>query len=169
MLWNCSAYLTASRVLTALTPFRVEEADFDAGRVVLSFSAQPAFANHFGNVQGGFAVAMIDVLVSVAALAMTKTWLPTLEMKSSFVSPVKMGICRGEGAVVKAGQQIFFLEAKLWGPDGKRGVHAAATAAVPRLSVFFPWLRLASLKVTAVGTVLDGQDGWHRSVFESPA
>jgi glutamyl/glutaminyl-tRNA synthetase len=36
----------------ALTPFEVEEADFDVGRVVLRFAPQPAFKNHFGNVLG---------------------------------------------------------------------------------------------------------------------
>lgn len=71
----------------ALTPFTVEEADFDVGRVVLQFASQPAFKNHFGNVQGGFAVAMVDVLVSVAAYAKTKQWLPAVEIKSSFVAP----------------------------------------------------------------------------------
>lgn len=112
----------------ALTPFKVEEADFAAGRVVLRFAPQPAFKNHFGNVQGGFAVAMVDVLVSIAAYAMTKAWLPTVEIKSSFVAPMKLGECRGEGLVVKAGRQLVFLEAKLWGADGKLAVHATATA-----------------------------------------
>jgi uncharacterized protein (TIGR00369 family) len=115
----------------ALTPFTVEEADFDAGRVVLRFAPQPAFKNHFGNVQGGFAVAMVDVLVSVAAYAKTKQWLPTVEIKSSFVAPMRLGECRGEGSVVRAGRQVVFLEAKLWGVDGKLAVHATATAAVP--------------------------------------
>ena len=115
----------------ALTPCLVEDADFEAGRVVLRFAPQPAFKNHFGNVQGGFAVAMIDVLVSIAAFAKTKLWLPTVEIKSSFVAPMKLGECRGEGIVIKAGRQLVFLEAKLWGADGKLAVHATATAAVP--------------------------------------
>jgi uncharacterized protein (TIGR00369 family) len=115
----------------ALTPFEVEDADFDAGRVVLRFAPQPAFKNYFGNVQGGFAVAMIDVLVSIAAYAKTRAWSPTAEIKSSFVAPMRLGECRGEGAVVKAGKQLVFLEAKLWGADGKLAVHATATAVVP--------------------------------------
>jgi uncharacterized protein (TIGR00369 family) len=114
-----------------LTPFAIEEADFEAGRVRLRFAPQPAFKNHFGNVQGGFAVAMIDVLVSVAAYAKTRAWLPTIEIKSSFVAPMKMGECIGEGCVVKAGRQLVFLEARLWGADGTLAVHATATAMVP--------------------------------------
>jgi uncharacterized protein (TIGR00369 family) len=115
----------------ALTPFTIDEASFDEGRVVLRFAPQPAFRNHFGNVQGGFAVAMIDVLVSVAAYAKTRAWLPTGEIKSSFVAPVTLGECRGEGVVLKAGKQLVFLEARLWGADGKLAVHATATAVVP--------------------------------------
>jgi uncharacterized protein (TIGR00369 family) len=115
----------------ALTPFLVEDANFEAGRVVLLFAPQPAFKNHFGNVQGGFAVAMIDVLISVSAFAKTKLWLPTVEIKSSFVAPMKLGQSRGEGVVIKAGKQLVFLEARLWGADGKLAVHATATSAVP--------------------------------------
>lgn len=121
-------------VCAELTPFVVEEADPDAGRVVLLFAPQPAFGNYFGNVQGGFAVAMVDVLVSIAAYAKTGAWLPTLEIKSSFVAPMVLGQCRGEAAILKAGRQFVFLEARLWGADGKLAVHATATAAVPPAS-----------------------------------
>ena len=117
---------------TALPPFSVEQADFDVGRVVLRFAPQPAFKNYYGNVQGGFAVALVDVLISVAAYAKTRVWLPTVEIKSTFVAPLMLGESRGEASVIKAGKQLVFLEAKLWGPDGKLAVHATATAAVPR-------------------------------------
>lgn len=115
----------------ALTPFSVQDANFENGWVALLFEPQPAFKNHFGNVQGGFAVSMIDVLISVAAYAKTKSWLPTIEIKSSFVAPMKLGQCRGEATVVRAGKQVVFLEARLWGADRKLAVHATATSLVP--------------------------------------
>ncbi|OYU45571.1 MAG: hypothetical protein CFE44_06795 [Burkholderiales bacterium PBB4] len=114
----------------ALITFAVEEADFDIGRVVLRFAPQPAFENYYGNVQGGFAVAMADVLVSVAAFAKTRAWFPTVEIKSTFVAPMVLGESRGEASVIKAGMQLVFLEAKLWGADGKLAVHATATVSV---------------------------------------
>ncbi|MBL8360418.1 MAG: PaaI family thioesterase [Rubrivivax sp.] len=117
---------------TALPSFSVEEADFDVGRVVLRFAAQPAFRNYHGHVQGGFAVAMVDVLMSVAAFARTRAWLPTVEIKSTFVAPLRLGESRGEASVIKAGKQLVFLEARLWGADGNLAVHATATASVPR-------------------------------------
>ena len=117
---------------TALPAFLVEAADFDVGRVVLRFAPQPAFQNYYGNVQGGFAVALIDVLISIAAFAKTRAWLPTVEIKSTFVAPLPLGESRGEASVIKAGQQFVFLEAKLCGPNGVLAVHATATASVPR-------------------------------------
>lgn len=117
----------AKPVCAALTPFEVLEADFEKGFVKLRFDEQPAFRNHFGDIQGGFGVAMIDVLLSVAAFAKTRQWLPTVEIKSSFVAPTKLGVCIGEGRVIKAGRTLVFLEAQLWGADGQLAIHATAT------------------------------------------
>ena len=117
---------------SALPSFSVEDADFDVGRVALRFAPQPAFKNYYGNVQGGFSVALVDVLISIAAYAKTRAWLPTVEIKSTFLAPLMLGESRGEASVIKAGKQLVFLEAKLWGPDGKLAVHATATASVPR-------------------------------------
>jgi hypothetical protein len=44
----------------ALTPFEVVTADFTEGIIRLTFAPQPAFGNHFGDIQGGFVVAMLD-------------------------------------------------------------------------------------------------------------
>jgi acyl-coenzyme A thioesterase PaaI-like protein len=52
-----------------LTPCSVIAASFDEGYVKLQFAEQPAFSNHFGNIAGGFAVELIDVLISIAAYA----------------------------------------------------------------------------------------------------
>lgn len=115
-----------------LTPFDVLEADFEAGTVMLRFEPQPAFGNHFGHIQGGFGVAMIDVCVSLAAFAKLRLWLPTLEIKCSFLAPAAIGVCLGQGRVLRAGRSVVFLEATLWGPGGQVALHATATAAVPK-------------------------------------
>ena len=117
----------------ALTPFEVLDVNFENGFVRLRFAEQPAFGNHFGNIQGGFAVAMIDVLVSLAAYVKMRQWLPTVEIKSSFVAPAKMGACTGEGRVIRAGKTVLFLEGSLWGADGQLAVHATATATTKSL------------------------------------
>jgi uncharacterized protein (TIGR00369 family) len=114
-----------------LTPFEILDANFADGFVKVEFAPQPAFRNHFGDIQGGFGVAMIDLLVSIAAYAKTGQWMPTVEIKSSFVAPAKLGVCVGEGRVVKAGRNLVFMEARLWGADGRLAIHAMATAIAP--------------------------------------
>lgn len=117
-------------VCAALTPFEVMEADLAVGTVTLRFAEQPAFGNHWGNIQGGFAVAMIDVLVSIAVYGKLRQWCPTVEIKSSFVAPAKMGPCRGEARIIKAGRALAFVEARLWGADEQLAIHATATVSV---------------------------------------
>jgi uncharacterized protein (TIGR00369 family) len=119
-------------VCAALTPFSIIDADLDAGMVKLEFEPQPAFGNHFGNVQGGFAVAMLDVLLSVSAYAKYRLWLPTAEIKTSFVEPLPIGRCIGEGKVIKAGRNLAFLEGWLLTANGRPAVTASATAMVPQ-------------------------------------
>src|SRR5262249_45476026 len=85
----------------ALTPVTIVDADLDVGFVKLEFAPQPAFRNHFGNIQGGFAVAMLDAVVSIAAYAKLRQWLPTIEVKSSFLEPIPIGPCLGEGRLIK--------------------------------------------------------------------
>jgi uncharacterized protein (TIGR00369 family) len=117
-------------VCAALTPFEIVDADAKDGWIKLAFAEQPAFRNHFGNIQGGFAVAMLDVLISLAAFVKLRQWLPTVEIKSTFIAPAKLGTCIGEGRVLKAGQSLAFLEGRLWGADGQLAVHATATALI---------------------------------------
>lgn len=117
-------------VCADLTPFEVADANFESGFVVLRFAPQPAFSNHWGNIQGGFGVALIDVLVSIAVFAKLGQWCPTVEIKSSFLAPAKLGICMGEARVVKAGKALAFVEARLWGADGELAIHATATVSV---------------------------------------
>jgi uncharacterized protein (TIGR00369 family) len=117
-------------VCAALTPFEILDADFESGFVKVEFAAQPAFRNHFGDIQGGFGVAMIDVLISLAAYVKLRQWLPTVEIKSSFVAPAKLGVCIGEGRVIRAGRNLAFLEGRLWGADGQLAIHATATASI---------------------------------------
>jgi uncharacterized protein (TIGR00369 family) len=114
-------------VCADLTPFEIIEADFETGYLVLRFAPQPAFSNHWGNIQGGFGVALIDVVISVAVYAKRQQWCPTIEMKTTFIAPAKLGECKGEAQIIKIGKTFAFLEAKLWGADGQLAIQATAT------------------------------------------
>ena len=114
----------------SLTPFQVTDADLETGFIRVQFAEQPAFSNHWGNIQGGFGAALIDVLVSVAAHAKLRQWCPTVELKCTFLAPAKLGPCQGEARIIKAGKTLAFLEARLWGGDGELAIHATATVSV---------------------------------------
>lgn len=114
-------------VCAALTPFEIMEIEAESGYVKVAFAAQPAFENHFGNIQGGFAVSMLDVVISIAAFVKVRQWLPTVEIKTSFVAPAKIATCIGEGQVIRAGRSVIFVEGKLWNADNELAVHATAT------------------------------------------
>jgi uncharacterized protein (TIGR00369 family) len=115
----------------ALTPFTVTEADLGEGFVQLEFAAQPAFRNHFGNIQGGFAMAMLDAAVSIAAYARLRHWLPMIEMKSSFLEPVAIGPCVGEGRVLRAGSRLAFVEGRLLSAARQPAIIVTATLLMP--------------------------------------
>ena len=51
-------------------------------------------------------------------------------MKSTFLAPAKVGTCDGEARIIKVGNALAFLEAKLWGADGVLAIHATATVSV---------------------------------------
>jgi uncharacterized protein (TIGR00369 family) len=118
-------------VCAQLTPFEIVDADCAGGFVRLKFEEQPAFRNHFGNVQGGFAVAMLDAPISIAAYVKARAWLPTIEIKSSFLEALPIGPCIGEGRVLKLGKSLAFIEGRLLRTDGRPAVIATATALVP--------------------------------------
>jgi uncharacterized protein (TIGR00369 family) len=99
--------------------------------VKVDFAEQPAFRNHFGNIQGGFAVAMIDVLVTLAGFVRLRAWLPTVEIKTSFLEPIPIGPCRGDARVLRAGKNLVFVEARLYTADDRPAIVASATVWVP--------------------------------------
>ena len=113
----------------ALTPFVVTDARGNPARVEVLFQQQPAFRNHFGHVQGGFAVAMLDVLLSLAVYVETEAFLPSIAIATHFLAPLPVGEIRGEGRVLKRGSSVIFAEGGLWATDGRLAVQATGTAA----------------------------------------
>lgn len=114
-------------VCTDLTLFVLLLADNEPGHVKMEFAPQPAFENHFGHVQGGFAVAMLDVLISTVVYAEVRQWLPTVEIKTSFIAPINIGRILGEGSILRMGKRVIFVEDKLWNDTGELAVHGTAT------------------------------------------
>jgi uncharacterized protein (TIGR00369 family) len=118
---------------SALLGMTVLGVDQAAGTVRLSFSPKPEFCNPMGNVQGGFIVAMLDDAAALAAIvkAGTRIGIPTIELKTSFFGPAKLGEpLFAEGRCIKLGKRIAFMEADLTDAGGTL-LARLTTSAVP--------------------------------------
>jgi len=113
-----------------LLGFDIIEADAEAGRVRIAFTARPDFCNPLGIVQGGFLAAMLDDAMAVAGLFKSgfTRMMPTVEMKTSYIAAAKPGRLIAEGRVLKLGATIAFLEGDLRTADGELIAKASATA-----------------------------------------
>ena len=102
--------------------------DQEALRFAASFRARAELLNPLGQIQGGIQTAMLDELMSIAAIIAYefRIVVPTLEIKTSYLKPVLGPRIDGWGRVLRKGRNIVFLEGALLGPDG--AVHATATS-----------------------------------------
>jgi uncharacterized protein (TIGR00369 family) len=100
-----------------------------AGRITIAFEARPEFCNLLGSVQGGMLAAMLDMVMSFSVLCTMGGpgyVVPTIDMNTHFLNPAKPGRIVGEGAVVKKGRSIAFMEGRL--RDGHGSLLTTATA-----------------------------------------
>ena len=100
------------------------------GRITIAFEARPEFCNLLGTVQGGMLAAMLDLVMSFSALCTMGGpgyVVPTIDMNTHFLSPAKPGPIVGEGAVVKKGRNIAFMEGRLRDRDGRLLTTATAS------------------------------------------
>ncbi len=106
--------------------------DSAAGRAVIEYDAKPEFCNLIGTVQGGMLTSMLDNAMSFAVLGQIYPdhVAPSIEIKTSYLAPAKMGRIIGEGAVVRRGRSIAFYEGKLSDPDGTVIATATGTAQI---------------------------------------
>ncbi|MCG8690640.1 MAG: PaaI family thioesterase [Minwuiales bacterium] len=113
-----------------LLGLRLVELDSEARRVVVDFDGKPEFCNPMGSVQGGFVTAMLDEAMAIAGVTANRFthFVPTLEIKTSFLEPAKPGRLRAEAWVVRLGRSIAFLEGRLSDADGVLVATASATA-----------------------------------------
>jgi uncharacterized protein (TIGR00369 family) len=101
-----------------------------AGRITIAFEAKPEFCNLLGSVQGGMLAAMLDLVMSFSVLCTMGGpghVVPTVTMNTQFLSPAKPGRIVGEGAVVKKGRSVAFMEGRLRDRDGRLLTTATAS------------------------------------------
>ena len=73
---------------------------------------------------------MLDDTAAIAGVVKTggKVVFPTLEFKTSFLKPAKIGKLTAEGRVVKMGYSVAFLEAEIFDDDGDLVARMSVTA-----------------------------------------
>jgi uncharacterized protein (TIGR00369 family) len=98
----------------------------------VQFEGKPEFLNPLGTVQGGFLTAMLDDTVGPTATAALPAgqFTQTLEIKTSFLRPAKVGPIFAEARVVHRGRDILFLEGFLCDAEGRMLATATATMRV---------------------------------------
>ena len=87
-----------------------------AGRIAMEFEGRPEFCNLLGTIQGGMLTAMLDLVMSFSALCTMGGpgfVVPTIDLHAHFLAPAKPGKITGEGAVVRKGRTITFMEGRL--------------------------------------------------------
>ena len=119
-------YPNGIRALAAIS-LALPEAVMAAGYVPEPDDARPIL-NPAGDVQGGFLAAMLDDTLGPALVATLEDgqWAPTIDLQIQFLRPVKPGVLRGFGRVVRRGKGVAFLAGELQRADG--AVVATATA-----------------------------------------
>lgn len=121
--------------ITALLGAKIRSYDPDTGLLVTEYEGKPDFCNLIRTIQGGMLTTMLDNAMSFAALArLGETFrVPSLEIKTNFISPARPGTLVGEGEVVRVGQSIVFLAGRLFSNDGTLIATGSATSMVRKL------------------------------------
>lgn len=106
--------------------------DREAGTARVAFDAGPQLCNPMGALQGGFIAAMLDEAMAIAAVAQADFTIavPTLDLRCNYLEAAQPGRLVAEGAVLRRGRSVGFLEGKLFDSEGKLLATAQATARI---------------------------------------
>ena len=105
----------------------------DPGRTVWRMRADERFANPAGIVQGGFIGAMADSAMGSATVTYAraqgrKVFSSNVEMKTSFLAPVRVGaVLECTATVVSGGARVAFAEAQVVDDRGTTVARASST------------------------------------------
>ena len=118
-----------------LLGWKLIDLDPHAGTIRVQFAATEAFLNPAGLVQGGILTAMLDETLGPCASAHYDGALfaLTLELKTQFMRPGRVGPIFGEARVTHRGRDIAYIAGELKGPDGKTIAMATATARMGKI------------------------------------
>ena len=124
--------LFAELPVAGLLGARPVNCDPQRGRMKVEFQARQEFCNLMGTVQGGMLTAMLDLAMAFAVLCTLDDGhvVPSLELKTSFLAPVRPGVIIGEGMLLRKGRTIAFMQARLIDTRGALLATASATGQI---------------------------------------
>ena len=105
----------------------------EPGRTTWRMRADERFANPAGIVQGGFIGAMADSAMGSATVTYThasgrRVFSSNVEMKTSFLAPVRVGaVLECTASVVSGGARVAFVEAEVVDDRGTIVARASST------------------------------------------
>jgi uncharacterized protein (TIGR00369 family) len=105
----------------------------EPGRTTWRMRADERFANPAGIIQGGFIGAMADsamgsATVTFARAAGGNVISSNVEMKTSFLAPVRVGaVLECRASVVSGGRRVAFAEAEVTDERGRTVARASST------------------------------------------
>ena len=109
--------------------------EVDEGRAVVAMETDLAqHANPMGTVHGGILCDVADAAMGMAfasTLADDESF-TTLELKSSFLRPVRKTTLRAEASVVQRGRTVGLVECTVADADGRMVARASSTCLVLR-------------------------------------
>jgi uncharacterized protein (TIGR00369 family) len=105
----------------------------EAGELTFTFTADGRFTNAVGFLCGGYIAQMLDQAATYASSFVTGKASPSLDLTVRFIAPARPGTFTAVGSVIKAGNAVAFLEAKLF--DSSRALVATGAVTAHLLSM----------------------------------
>jgi acyl-CoA thioesterase len=102
------------------------------GRVTVEFEVREEFKHPGGAVQGGIVTAFADLCMALAAHTHFEAGqhMSTSSITLNFLAPITAGPVIGEGAVVKKGRSVVFMEAVVRDREGNEFAHASSVGSI---------------------------------------
>ena len=104
--------------------------DPEKNEISVRFLGKPQFLNPGGVVQGGILTAMVDDTMGPAVLLASgaKKLCQTIDLHAHFLRPVAPGLILSRANVVRMGQKIAFMEARLYDNENRLCLTATSSA-----------------------------------------
>lgn len=112
----------------------LDEADAEAGRLVLHVAVRPDMTQHHGFVHGGIVGSLADTAMSWVA-ALTADDVVTQSYALQLLAPAKGPILAAERRIIRAGRQAIAVEARVRsvGEDGAEALVATGLGSIWRV------------------------------------